>query len=278
MLGLVTAASAREFDADLPLLQRELPDASVVAWDDHTVDWGSFDTVVIRSTWDYHARRDEFLVWARHVESVSTLWNPVSLIEWNTDKRYLIDLAEHGVPIIDSVFIEPGDPVPDDLDLSADIVVKPSVGAGSNGVERPRGDVDAATRHVASLHADGLSVMIQPYVAAIDTEGETGLVYLAGTFSHAFGKSAILTKPIEWEGGLYAEETVEPRRASADQLAVGNLVMSQLPATAYARIDLLPTRSGPAVLEVELTEPSLFLQCDHESPARAAAAFRSLAP
>jgi glutathione synthase/RimK-type ligase-like ATP-grasp enzyme len=180
------------------------------------------------------------------------------------------------VPTIDSVFVGPGDDVPPDVDLAADVVVKPSVGAGSNGVVRPRGDVAAALRHVGELHRSGLTAMIQPYVADIDTDGETGLVYLAGAFSHAFAKSAILTKPIAWEGGLYAEESVEPRRATRDQLAVGEIVMSELPPTAYARIDLLPTASGPAVLEVELTEPSLFLEHDEDSPQRAAAAFRSL--
>lgn len=46
--------------------------------------------------------------------------------------------------------------------------------------------------------------------------------------------------------------------------------------TAYARIDLSPTAHGPVLLEVELTEPSPFLQHDPEVPARAAAVFRSL--
>ncbi len=54
--------------------------------------------------------------------------------------------------------------------------------------------------------------------------------------------------------------------------------LRELPHTAYARIDLLPSASGPVVLEVEVTEPSLYLDCDEGAPARAAAVFRSLAP
>ncbi len=96
MLALVTCTGAVDLDADLSLLVRELPEARVEIWDDPAVDWAVFDVVIIRSTWDYHERRDDFIRWARHVESVSDLWNPFELIEWNTDKRYLLDLGRDG--------------------------------------------------------------------------------------------------------------------------------------------------------------------------------------
>jgi glutathione synthase/RimK-type ligase-like ATP-grasp enzyme len=276
VLALVTCRAALGYDADLPLLQRELPDAVVVCWDDPDVEWTAFDVVVVRSTWDYHTRRDDFIDWARHVSDVSALWNPLEVIEWNTDKRYLADLARCGAAIVPTTFVDHVDQLADVV-LDGDVVVKPSVGAGSNGVLRSRGDADAARRHVSALLAAGRTVMVQPYVTAVDEIGETGLVYLGGAFSHAFRKAAILSEPIEFEAGLMAAESTAPHRATAAERALGDRVMGALPPTAYARIDVLPMPDGPKLLEVELTEPSLFLQHDDDAPARAAAVFRSLA-
>ena len=158
-----------------------------------------------------------------------------------------------------------------------DIVVKPSIGAGSNGVFRSRGDRRAALAHAHSLLAGGHTVMVQPYVEGVDVTGETGLVYLGGDFSHAFRKSAILAEPVEFEGDLMAVEQSRPHLATADERALGARVAALLPDTAYARIDVLPTEHGPVLLEVELTEPALFLHHDRGAAARAAAVFRSLA-
>lgn len=277
VLALVTCEGARHLDADLPLLECALPEARVVVWDDPSVDWRSFDTVIVRSAWDYHGRREQFIAWARRVESVSSLWNPLSVIEWNTDKRYLLDLAEHGVPIVPTLFVGPGDSIDACGDLSDDLVIKPSVGAGSNGAIRSSHDPALARAHILGLHAAGLTAMVQPYVAEIDAVGETGLVYLGGQFSHAFAKSAILAAPVVVEGGLYAEEHIARRTAGAAERALGDQVVTHLPPLAYARIDLVPGVDGPLVLEVEVTEPSLYLSFDDAAPARAAAVFRSLA-
>jgi hypothetical protein len=102
------------------------------------------------------------------------------------------------------------------------------------------------------------------------------MVFIGGVFSHAFRKESILASTIELEGGMFARERTEATTPSADQLAVAELVVATLPATAYARVDLLPTGDGPVVLELEVIEPSLFLHLDPTSPARAAAVFRNL--
>ena len=272
----MTCTDARDLDADLPLLLAELgAEAAVVVWDDPSVDWSDYDAVVVRSAWDYPGRRGEFLAWASRVSSVAPLWNPVDVLEWNTDKRYLDRLAADGIPVVPTRFARPGDSLSDDL-LVGDIVVKPTVGGGSKGVQRFADDADAAAAHVAALHADGSVAMIQPYRSNIDIDGETGLVYLGGAFSHAFEKSAILAAPIEWEGTLYVKERIEPRMPTADQRVLADRVVALLPPTAYARVDLVPGVDGPELLELELTEPSLFLDTDTAAAARAASAFRSL--
>ena len=51
--------------------------------------------MILRATWDYIDRLDEFLTWTARVRN---LLNAPSVVAWNTDKRYLADLADAGVP------------------------------------------------------------------------------------------------------------------------------------------------------------------------------------
>lgn len=273
MLGLVTCSAARELDTDLPLLIAELPEARIVTWDDPAVDWSAFGAVVIRSTWDYHAHLAQFLDWAARVAAVTALWNPPPLIDWNVDKRYLLELAANGIPIVPTRIVDVGDELPP---CRGDIVVKPSVGAGSIGVRRFEDDPGGAYEHIDVLHARGAVAMVQEYISAVDTHGETGMVFIGGDYSHAFRKEPILTSTIQLEGGLFARERTAATTPSAAELAVAERVVASLPATAYARVDLLPTADGPVLLELEVIEPSLFLHLDPGSPARAAAVFRNL--
>ena len=221
-------------------------------WDDRSIDWGRFDLVVVRSTWDYPAKRAEFLAWA---EGLPHVLNPPEVLRWNTDKRYLEVLGSDAVP---TAFLEPG------ARFAAPghpYVVKPSIGAGSIGAARyDAGDPNAAT-HVAELHAAGQTVMVQPYVEEVDDRGETSLIYLSGEFSHAVRKEPILTPGGSPAAGeLYVEEQMSPVEAAEQELVLGERVLAALPFARgellYARIDVLP---GPKVLEVELTEPSLFI-------------------
>lgn len=279
MLALVTCDDARRLDTDLPLLQHELPDAVIVTWDDPSVEWSAFDRVVLRSPWDYHRRRADFLAWAAAVSEVSTLWNPLSMIEWNTDKRYLEELVGWGVPVVPTTFLPDAGAVErlaTDGGFTGDLVVKPSVGASASGVVSTRGDEAVAVEHARNLLAAGLTPMVRPYLAGVEDPGETGLVYLGGEFSHAFQRRVVLRAAAVLDGDVFGQERSGPRSATGPERAIGDAVMARLPETAYARIDLLPTVDGPVVLEVELTEPSLFLHLDDGAPARAAAVFRSL--
>src|ERR1044072_611569 len=138
-VALVPAARPRDLDEDMPLLLRALAArgiaAEAVVWDDAAVEWAAFDTVVVRSTWDYFVRREEFLAWAERVAAVTALHNPVPVLRWNSDKRYLLDLERWGVPIVPTTFVEPGAAaeLPDD---PVDLLVKPVVCAGSNDTAR----------------------------------------------------------------------------------------------------------------------------------------------
>ena len=281
MIALVTATAAAYLDPDLaPLreaLHREGVEAVVASWDDTTVNWSTFEAVFLRSTWDYHLNFDAFAAWIDSTSQVTTMWNPPALMRWNLDKRYLRDLADQGIPIVETIFLSPEDDESADAAvLDGDVVVKATIGAGSHGVQRFRRDADAAQRYVDELLNGGRHVMVQPYLAAVDTQGETGIVVLGGVAEYAFEKGAILTGETTSSTGLYAEERITPRIASADERALAERVIEVLPQTAYARIDMLPTSNGPVVSEVELVEPSLFFNVDAHAAVRTAAAFASL--
>src|SRR5690242_2069008 len=82
--------------------------AEPVVWSSHAM-WTAFDAVVIRSCWDYHLHRDAFLAWLQSLESAGVpLWNPASLVRWNSNKEYLIDLESRGVPTIHTAIVQRG--------------------------------------------------------------------------------------------------------------------------------------------------------------------------
>ena len=280
---LASCAQARGLDDDEPLLLGALADAGATAaaadWADPTVDWAAADAVVVRSTWDYAPRRDEFLGWARRVEAVTPLHNPAAVLGWNTDKRYLAELAADGLAVVPTAWAaEPGE-------LSAalgawdgDVVVKPAVSAGARDTARfAAAEREAAGALAGRILDSGRAVMVQPYLTRLDGEGETGLVYLDGAYSHAFGKGALLAgEPLG--PGLFATETITARTATSAQRTVGDAVLAAVcerfgAVPLYARVDLVPGEDGaPRVLEVELTEPSLNLPVAPGAAQRLAAA------
>lgn len=262
-VALVTADAARELDDDLPPLVAALADrvdVRVVSWDDGAVDWSSLSLAVVRSTWDYALRHDEFVDWVSRVDAVTTLENPAPVLRWNTDKRYLRDLASAGVPVVPTVWFAPGDDV--DLPDHDELVVKPSVSSGARHTARyARHERDAAVAHVRELQHDGREVMVQPYLHAIDGVGETGVVHIDGHYSHGLRKGALLrpgTPPVD---GLFAPEDMSAREpTAADKAAAARAIAAAWSEPLlYARVDLVPGEDGaPVVLELELTEPSLF--------------------
>jgi O-ureido-D-serine cyclo-ligase len=263
-IALVSARAAVDLDDDLPPLLSALQAAgaqiAVACWDDLAVDWAGFDLALLRSTWDYTYRLTEFLEWLDRVSRCTHLHNPAALVRWNIDKRYLLDLASAEVPVIASRFIAPGELV--EVSDRAEFVLKPSVGAGSRGARRfGRGDRALALSHAAQLHADGYTVMVQPYLGRVDREGETALIHFNGQFSHAIRKGPLLRREGGDPDGLFAAEAITPRSARPAELDVAQQALRAIPGgmPLYARVDLIEDDEGtPRVLELELTEPSLF--------------------
>jgi glutathione synthase/RimK-type ligase-like ATP-grasp enzyme len=272
-VALVTCRAARALDEDLPPLLTAFAaagaSAEIVDWDDREVDWARFDVALLRSAWDYTERLPEFLAWVERTAARTLLINPVPVVRWNSDKHYLLELARAQLPVVPTRIAEAGSsarPVLEEFltrHAAAELVVKPAVGAGSRDARRhSRRNTDEILAHMQPLLAAGRSVMLQPYLESVDREGETALMFIDGRFSHAIRKGPLLPAGAPATSALFAAEDIGPRVPRADELAVAERVMARLPfdALLYGRVDLIRDDLGrPCVLELELTEPSLYL-------------------
>lgn len=262
-VALVTSAEFPQLTDDdrllLDALQMRGFNAQPAVWDDPAVDWSQTRICVLRSTWDYHQRRDEFLVWAKQVAGVTQLWNPLEALRWNTHKGYLRDLSVCGVPIVPTTWIEAGSSadLPTLMNMRGweQLVIKPAVSASAYETVL----VDRSTLSEGQAHLDRLlptrDLMLQPFMASVDTYGERSFIFIDGEFSHAVRKPSVLHDP------TWAAEKYVPVSASDDELrlAIQALQATGFP-TLYARVDIVRDDTGmPRLMELELVEPSLWL-------------------
>jgi len=251
-----------------------------VAWDDPAVDWSSFDRVVIRSTWDYPGRLEEFLGWCERVGG-ERLRNGPELVRWNSDRRYLAELDGSGLPVPPTLLVAPLGPVPE---LHGEVVVKPLVGAGAR--DTGRFTPEARPGMLALLERLGRQdriAMIQPYLDEIGQAGETGLVFFGGRFAYALKKRGFLEPdsiaPVEDGSGpasaMVDETLVRPGEAEPAEIELGGRTVEWVAGRfggtpLYLRVDTLMTRQGPVIMEIEAIEPSFYLaQTTHLNPSGA---------
>lgn len=219
--------------------------------------WGEFDLVLVSSTWDYHTRTDEFRAWLRTVDRLTTLRNPRKTIEWNLDKRYLRQLERVGVPTIPTIWTEPGSE--DEIEATvaelgwSDVVLKPVVDLGAERLARV--ETTMVGRILRSLGEPG---MAQPFLSAVEREGELSLIFIAGELSHALRKI-----PARGDFRVQSRYGASQKRveAPAEAVEIARLALGEAPEPPlYGRVDLLADDAGDLrVIEVELVEPDLYL-------------------
>ena len=257
-VALATCAELPDlYDDDEPLraaLRERGVDVVPAVWDDAGQDWAAYDLVVIRSTWDYHLRRDAFVRWAA---SVPRLENSASLVEWNTDKTYLRELDESGVPVVPTAWVyEP-------TSLHAllhelgwpEAVVKPAVSAGARDTLRVGPDSDAGQSLLDRIVVNGVA-MVQPYLASVEGYGERSLLHVDGVLTHAVRRNPALSLDGDARYDATLVDVADDERALAEE------VLRELPETPlYARVDVVRDEDGtPLLIELEVTEPQLFLR------------------
>ena len=280
-------------DVDLPPQTAAFADADIdlvqTAWEDNSVDWNAFDLVVVRSPWNYVEHLDAFRSWLNARRTMTTFHNPVGLLEWNMDKRYLADLAARDVPIVPTAFvdsIEAFHAATEKID-AAEIVVKPSISAGSRLTGRFDRTGSAAAVLAETILGGGLTVMVQPFASLIDTEGEIGTVVFDGERSHSFKKAALLAEDGALVGGAYREEisrvdapddvqlVVRAASNAATSIAHERGWIGAHEQLLYGRYDVIRLDDGtPVLLEAELFEPCFFLTTDGKAASRFVEAVR----
>lgn len=242
-----------------------------VSWRSEKVDWNSFDVVVVRTTWDYQNAPIRFLEVLRSIESSSArLENPLALMEWNLDKRYLCELEADGKSIVPTIW---GNGVFTKTEFSGwlsslgtdEVVIKPTISATAKDTFRAKSfDPD-----IASVF-EGRGYMAQPFLRSIVDEGEYSVFYFDGEYSHTILKTPKRDdyRVQEEHGGVI--KAVEPQAALiASARSIEN---SLLPRPLYARIDLVRDGSKFRLMELELIEPALYFRMDDRSASRFAMA------
>jgi glutathione synthase/RimK-type ligase-like ATP-grasp enzyme len=251
-LRIATCTTLPEVDVDAAPLAAALAaagiDARLVAWDDPHADWDANIPTVLRSTWNYALDLDAFLGWVERAGASAPLWNPPEVVRGNVRKRYLLELAARGVPVVPTTLVERGTKV--ELP-QARIVIKPEVGAGSLGTKVFAAGDPAATAHLASLTAHG-AALVQPFVKSVDGYGERSLVWIDGEVTHAIRKSPRFAGDNESVTG--------PFPIAEDERAVAHAALAPyVDQIFYGRVDLArDEHDQPMVMELELIEPSLF--------------------
>jgi len=268
-VALPTCATLPEWEIDDKPLHEALRARGVTVerpvWNDDAVDWSTYDACLIRTTWDYQEHLDAFLAWARTTAECTRLFNPRDIVEWNTHKSYLRDVERRGFPIAPTVWLDRGQPV----DLAGVLAdrgwergfLKPAVGATAR--ETMRFSTTATELASAQDHLDRLlpaeDMLLQPYLARVETEGERSAIFIDGEMTHCVRKIPV---PGDYRVQDDFGARDEPVELTATELDVARDLMSSIGnGLLYGRVDLLTDDHGaPCVAELELVEPSLFFR------------------
>ncbi len=273
-IALATCDSLLPSEVDDEVLARAFESRGVEVthpnWDEPSFDWGACDACLIRTTWDYMDRREEFVTWAGRVSSELELFNPASVVRWNTDKSYLRELEEDGIAGLPTVWLARGE-TPDLARLLRErewprAFLKPTVGASASGTLR----FDASDEGLAAAmaHLDQLlptqEFMLQPYMSSVESAGELSAIFVDGVLTHGVRKVPVPGDYRVQDDYGASDEPYSFSRAERElacrvvALAAERLGERDL---LYGRVDFLRDDVGRLLLnELELVEPSMFFR------------------
>ena len=251
-----------------------------IPWTQPNVDWDDYELVVVRSTWDYQNDAERFLkVLATIDASKARLENPLEVMRWNIDKVYLKELEAKGVPIVPTRWLH-GLSAGHIAELQSEFgtdqfVVKPLIGANADDTFRIGMPSESCPNLASAVQTfRDRDLMAQPFIESIQSPGEYSLFYFGGEYSHS-----VLKTPADGDFRVQEEHgsSLASITPGEDLLRAGALAMQAIEKDVlYARVDLVLVEDRPALMEIELIEPSLYFTFDPESPARFADAVERL--
>ena len=277
-LALLTCTNLPSWEEDdrffHEALDRSGIEWSVVAWDSDT-EWSIFDAALIRTTWDYVDRREEFLERLKEIASQTRLFNPIDIVEWNLEKTYLRDLEEYGIPIAPTVWID------GDIDLKKVMAergwnrgfLKPVIGACAVDTKRfILEEVDSAQVWLNNLIEKGERMMLQPYLKTVETDGEYSTIYFGQRLSHCVQKVPVPGDYRVQDDYGASDHSIESTQYP-EMMQVAEMTLQYLQDrfsdVLVTRMDFLKTSDSQFVInEVEMIEPSLFFRHSTEMSGR----------
>lgn len=238
-----------------------------VSWSDPMVEWDKADWILIRTTWDYFDRLKEFRRWLDRLPK-EKLINPFSLIEWNMDKHYLLDLEQKNLSVVPTKIIPKGSS-PNLLERVSDwdgseYIIKPTIAGAARLTYRVKHEELSTFKADLAAYLVHEDFMIQPFVPSVLSYGELSLMVMGGVYTHGVRKQVK-------KGDFRVQDdfggSVEPYQASSEEQAFAERVVAQIhPNPVYARVDLLRNDAGDwMVSEVEVIEPELWFRFSPES-------------
>jgi glutathione synthase/RimK-type ligase-like ATP-grasp enzyme len=246
-----------------------------ISWHDNDVDYNQYDMVIVRSTWDYQAHAEAFMRTLHRIDSsTARLENSLSLMQWNMSKSYLRELETKGVPILPTLWLEEFDSKAIQNAFThfggSQIIIKPLVSANADFTYRLSLEDFLFQQQALKNELGSREIMLQAFEKTILDSGEYSLFYFNGEYSHAINKlPAVGDFRVQEEHGGQLKSI----QATKAMVRLAQNTLDALPENPlYARIDMLETNKGLAIIEVEMIEPSLYFNMDVDSPKRFAQA------
>ena len=259
--NLFEGVEVHEDDQLISFLQKKGLNVRSVAWNNPDIQWEEFDLVIIKSPWDYHDHIEAFQAWITKLKSLRIqVLNPAETILWNSNKKYLLEIAEAQLPIIPTILIPKGQQTDWNYFFKKwdkqKIVIKPCVSAGAkNTILLPIEDVEVRSAEISGLIA-AEDFLVQPYLQEIE-QGEWSLLFFGGEFSHA-----ILKTPKDGDfrvqhshGGSFQESEIDNNFIEKASVYVDHFAQGSL----YVRVDGIVKDKEFYLMELEMIEPYLYL-------------------
>ena len=250
--------------------------AEEISWRNENVNWNDYDAVIVRSTWDYQNDSEKFIGVLEKINNVSHLENDLDLMKWNMNKNYLFDLEQKGIKIVDTIWEKNfntnlAHEYFEKLDTD-EIIIKPNISANADNTFRlTREKLNKNLEQLEKIFAVR-EFMVQPFLKNIIDEGEYSLFYFNGQFSHS-----VLKKPKENDFRVQEEHggNIQPFKVASELILIAENIIKKLSTIPlYGRVDLVRDNQNQfALIELELIEPSLYLNKDDQSSLRFVKAF-----
>ncbi len=273
-LAVATSSELPAFQPDdlglASALEKRGVESTICVWNDPHMDWSAFDAVLIRTIWDYYKHHASFLAWLDRLDRIGVpTINDSALLRWNSDKRYLLELADRGVGIVPTRLAGHAELAEVLAAMPPQqLVIKPTIsGSAWHTVRGTTGDTafDAAVQRLPPEH----DYLVQPFIPEIVSDGEWSLLYFGGRFSHA-----VIKRPALGDFRVQDEfgGSIEPAQPTAEMLAFAAQALVVVAAIghhdpAYVRVDGVICGDRFLIMELELIEPFLFLATSTDAAA-----------